>query len=523
MTSDTRRVAPCQYPAKVTPDAHGAVSRMDDVDLTTIGQWGLMASANPPSNRPPAEPRPAERLAEQAKDNPAADNLIGVGTWGIPIHVPAGASQAPRTPLLTPFAAPSRAGRSTGTCDKRGQHERTAASRKRAHGHIAWEHYSTITGEAGFSNCNPCKGNCAFGRKCGLHFPPIRLIRAHEYSFGTETSCTGSADDCSYSCELSSTETHKRWKLLAQQSVVTSAANGATEKRYLVDGMGPVCVDFWQYAYGITESARNRELAEAGGGKLTSKVAGIEGVDGIGDLLDESHYSAAMENTNWWWTMWLALENQAPNDAEIWHRNVIWHAVYEEEYAEDMRHWFGEDSVLSESRWFGLRKEGLKQLSIEWYGSDDRGEPLVELKLVKRANHSNFGGCNDCDNAVRLWGLSRKQRHSKSSAERKLEREEIFAHALKMRRERTAASKVFHEALGSMKSVGQYDDAVSDQSEPALLAVATIDTCALHPTSQLARNSSTFPRQRVDEIGLTWHAFTSTAVGCKGIGSWVHC
>ena len=75
-----------------------------------------------------------------------------------------------------------------------------------------------------------------------------------------------------------------------------------------------------------------------------------------------------------------------------------------------------------------------------------------------------------------------------------------------MRRERTAASKVFHEALGSMKSVGQYDDAVSDQSEPALLAVATIDTCALHPTSQCGSEfvHLTSPDgQRVDEIGLT--------------------
>eukprot|EP00965_Chrysotila_dentata_P149103 4924508-Pleurochrysis_carterae.AAC.1 len=48
----------------------------------------------------------------------------------------------------------------------------------------------------------PCEDSCPYRGKCRLNFRPRRLIRAHEYSFGTGTKVTVAADGTrEYSCE----------------------------------------------------------------------------------------------------------------------------------------------------------------------------------------------------------------------------------------------------------------------------------------------------------------------------------
>ena len=50
------------------------------------------------------------------------------------------------------------------------------------------------------------------------------------------------------------------------------------------------------------------------------------------------------------------------------HRLVEWQTVYDLEYVVDMKWWGSGGGALSRERWFTLRNEALKQLSLEYYG-----------------------------------------------------------------------------------------------------------------------------------------------------------
>eukprot|EP00965_Chrysotila_dentata_P203928 6182032-Pleurochrysis_carterae.AAC.3 len=115
-----------------------------------------------------------------------------------------------------------------------------------------------------------------------------------------------------------------------------------------------------------------------------------------------------MQETTEWWVMWLELEDQMPNEPVIVHRRVLWQSVYDDEYVEDMR-WWGTTRPLSKTRWTSLREEGLKALSVEFYGADsDMTTPVRMLKLQERVKPFNFGQCNECADIKEKWTEFRK-------------------------------------------------------------------------------------------------------------------
>ena len=84
------------------------------------------------------------------------------------------------------------------------------------------------------------------------------------------------------------------------------------------------------------------------------------------------------EQTLVWWTVWLRLEDQMPNEPVIVYRVLTWAAVYDFEYTVDMKWWLAKDAAeygvtstekpLGRSRWVELRGEALKLLSVEFFG-----------------------------------------------------------------------------------------------------------------------------------------------------------
>ena len=122
--------------------------------------------------------------------------------------------------LLTPSTSATllpSSGRGLGITDRRGSYDRSSSSKKRCHAQIAFEHQQSVYGDGGFacdvagrSNprtyafldslfpptwlvpclhfavANPCRAECPWDRKCGRQFTQQELIRAHEFSFGTD-------------------------------------------------------------------------------------------------------------------------------------------------------------------------------------------------------------------------------------------------------------------------------------------------------------------------------------------------
>ena len=97
-----------------------------------------------------------------------------------------------------------------------------------------------------------------------------------------------------------------------------------------------------------------------------------------------------------------------PNEPTIVHRPVIWDKVHSDEYVIDFV-WWSTHAYLSVPRWLTLRKEGLKMLSIEYYGMGPPPalEPIKLLSLVQRAKHSNFSSCWKCTKSKNTWLLYR--------------------------------------------------------------------------------------------------------------------
>ena len=147
------------------------------------------------------------------------------------------------------FMNPDRIGLDTGTSDKRGGHDHSKSKDKRSHVQIAKDHADLV---GSFTIGRPCTDSCAFNRKCGLMFTPANFLRCHDSSFGLPEA------------PLLQKATHSFWKRLA--TAATYSADGVGKKKkqhFTVDGIGPVCIDFWAAAYGVTKSAKLTILAAA--------------------------------------------------------------------------------------------------------------------------------------------------------------------------------------------------------------------------------------------------------------------
>ena len=93
-----------------------------------------------------------------------------------------------------------------------------------------------------------------------------------------------------------------------------------------------------------------------------------------------------MEECIEWWVTWLELEDQMPNEATIVHRIVVMGNIYKDEYVPDMEV-FGTAPPLSIQRWTALRKEALRQLSVEWFGLDQNDPKGKKPKVPPTLTH----------------------------------------------------------------------------------------------------------------------------------------
>jgi hypothetical protein len=302
-----------------------------------------------------------------------------------------------------------------GSSSRKGSYARGGTEKRRSHAEYAYTHFSMVEQ---YSIGRPCTSSCPFGRNCGQNITPKTLMACHEYSYGTSTSreeCTDSGNGYKYNCEFKSAQTHSRWRDLFAGFITRSAQDTTVlVERFMVDGIGPVCADYCGAAYGVTTGrasqwALDNLLAAARSGNLQHLQ--VMRTLNVPDADDEGHMSYSMDECIEWWSMWLELEDQMPNEPTIVHRVVVWGNVYKDEYLADCAV-FGTSRPLSLSRWTTLRQEALRQLSIEYFGLDandpEQKKPAAKLSLRVRASHSNFAPCPECEAAKALWADFRK-------------------------------------------------------------------------------------------------------------------
>ena len=311
---------------------------------------------------------------------------------------------------------------SSGCTDRRGSYARAnGRGLRKTHAHYAFDHWEKATS---FSIGRPCGTSCPYGRQCGMDFAPRTLIACHQFSFGAATECTTTDDGATkYTCELGQSQTQAKWRRLVAGFVSWNAEDGTRVERFTVDRLGPVCWKYCAAAYGIPQYTMQSLLARARSGGLAQQEVedtaddGGGGGGGGGSALRRQaidlNTSHSKEECIEWWRLWLALEDQMPNEPVIKHRIVIWSSVYEEEYLPDIG-WWGSARPLSLQRWTTLRKEALRLLSIEWFGSDlerdpSGNTPLTKLSLRERASHSKFPPCPECEAAKIKWADFRRQ------------------------------------------------------------------------------------------------------------------
>ena len=145
----------------------------------------------------------------------------------------------------------------------------------------------------------------------------------------------------------------------------------------------------------------------------------------------------------------------------IVHRVVVWDAVHSLEYTADME-WFGTTRPLSRSRWVSLRADALRWLSIEWFGTDDAGEPLTMLSLRERATHSNFASCSQCAKNKAAWIEFRTRMRGGSAAnalDARQIKEQLHQHIREVKAQRTAMMRLAQECASRAGWLFGYDDA----------------------------------------------------------------
>ena len=94
----------------------------------------------------------------------------------------------------------------------------------------------------------PCGEDCPYGQKCGYHFTPAMLQRAHERVYGTGVLDLGEGK---YYCRLKEKETHRQWRalMLSWVSVRADDPTAPPTERFMVEGQGPVCHRYARAVY----------------------------------------------------------------------------------------------------------------------------------------------------------------------------------------------------------------------------------------------------------------------------------
>ena len=309
--------------------------------------------------------------------------------------------------------------REDGRKSRTGTYNRDGTAKRKSHAQYAYEHFSQVEQ---YSIGRPCTSTCAFGRNCGQNVTPKTLLACHQYSYGTNTSreqCVGEdgEETYSYSCELLSSETQARWRDLFAGFITHSAQDPSIRvERFMVDGIGPVCPEYCAAAYGMTTGRSSywtldNMLGRGRSGELEHERVVAAAAVNQPKVVRENRTSVSMEECINWWITWLELEDQMPNEPTIIHRVLVWANIYTDEYLPDVN-LFGTASPLSMKRWTALRKEALRQLSVEWFGLDTRDhsgkKPKAQLSLRQRASHSNFQPCPECEANKAAWAELRK-------------------------------------------------------------------------------------------------------------------
>lgn len=307
-----------------------------------------------------------------------------------------------------------------GTYDRRGEEGQAPRGRRKSHAEYAYTHLKKVES---FSIGRPCTTACPFGQKCGMEITPRTLLACHQHSFGTNTACVEEESDegviaPKYTCEYRQSKTMEIWRTLVNSFITWDVTHGpegerrTRVERFTVNKLGPVCANYCAAAYGITDI--DDMLAKARSGALEASavennvMSGLQSAGGLGArAMRDTQRSTSKEECVEWWKLWLQLEDQMPNEPVIVHRIVVWSSVYEEEYLLDMQ-WWGSSAALSLQRWTTLRLQALRELSLEWFGADLKTDPtgmtpMTMVVLRRRASHSKFPPCPECESAKAMW------------------------------------------------------------------------------------------------------------------------
>ena len=120
--------------------------------------------------------------------------------------------------------------------------------------------------------------------------------------------------------------------------------------------------------------------------------------------------------------------------------------------------WFGTTRPLSRPRWTTLRTDALRELSIEWFGADDKGEPLSMLSLRERASHSNFATCTLCNQNKARWLDFRKGNKSATALDARTLKAEVHEHINEVKAQRVGMMQLAQECASHHAWQFGYDD-----------------------------------------------------------------
>ena len=333
--------------------------------------------------------------------------------------------------------------------DSRGTYDRRAegVGQRKPFAQYAYEHRQKI--EQNMLGV-PCTERCQYEGKCWMQFLPQTLLAAHERVYGS----FAAFQDGKYTCAVNQGFTMDQHKMLMRSWITHTASDPPViVERFFVEGRGPVCAEFACAVYDMhrcwasfISKARSRTLKDGESQEDAEVRSALT-----------SRNDQAQFQTVEWWLNWLRLEDQMPNEPVIVHRNLTWPAVYQHEYCPDVQWYFSNPVALSFSRWYDLRKPAIKELSLEWFGevagasADDvrlnaaqrlmllqdsgHGEPIVLLTLQKRAKHSNFGQCTQCQNSMARW-VAHRTSPDRLLGDGEAVKREIFQHLFEVKLER---------------------------------------------------------------------------------------
>lgn len=150
-----------------------------------------------------------------------------------------------------------------------------------------------------------------------------------------------------------------------------------------------------------------------------------------------------------------------PNEFVIQHRHVIWNEVYKHEYLPWVDRYCTQPAYNDVQSWKRVADDALRAFSIKEFGSDANGNPIHEIKLKARANHSNFAECKVCAEGRRLELEAIKNKVPREERERI--RRGRNMHRQEWRNERTAMGQTQKEVSETSYACWMLDDKLGGQ------------------------------------------------------------